>query len=158
MKPLRDIIIGGLATGKLASAATSTTSAICGQMELGKPFAPLNAVSHIVHGEEAAFQDEASLKYTGTGAMLNDAACVSWAALHEQFFGSAAEKGKWPVVIAGGAAISAMAYVTDYYLVPKRMTPGFEKRLSQRSLFYIYASLALALACGSMLNAKRKKG
>lgn len=157
MRSLRDVFVGALSTGKLASAATSTTAVACGQMELGKPFAPLNAVSHIVFGEEAAQQDEASLKYTATGALLNDAACVSWAALHEQFFGRAAQEKKWPLVFGGSAAIAAFAYLTDYHLVPKQYTPGFEKRLSKRSLFFIYASMALALALGSMLNANRRR-
>src|SRR5687768_15309371 len=148
MRSLRQIIIGGLSTGKLASAATTTTAAVCGQIELGKPFAPINAISHIAFGEEAIEQDEASLKYTGTGALINDAACVSWAALNEQFFGRAAQNGNLPLVFGGGALVSGLAYVLDYYLVPKRLTPGLEKRLSSRSLFLIYASLALALALG----------
>ena len=157
MKSLRGgSFVASLATGKLASAATATTAAVCGQIELGKPFAPINAISHMAFGEEATRQDEAGLKYTVTGALLNDAACVSWAALHEQFFGRAAQQKKWPIVVAGGGVIAAFAYLTDYHLVPKRMTPGMETRLSTRSLFLVYTSLALALAAGSMLNAKRK--
>jgi hypothetical protein len=156
MRPLRDIIIGGLSTGQLASAATAGAAALCGQLELGKPFAPINAISHVVFGEDAIEQDEASLKYTATGALVNDAACISWAALHEQLFGRAAEKGNAAVILGGGAGIAALAYLVDYHLVPKRLTPGIEKRLSSRSLFVIYAALALSLAAGSMLNAHRK--
>jgi hypothetical protein len=157
MKSLRDIIIGGLATGKLASSATAGAAALCGQIELGKPFAPINALSHVVFGEAAIQQDDVSLKYTATGALVNDAACVSWAALHEQLFGRAADKGNVPLVFAGGAGVAALAYLMDYYLVPKRLTPGIEKRLSSRGLFVVYAALALSLAAGSLLNAKRQR-
>jgi hypothetical protein len=154
MRSLREMFFGGHRTGKLASVVTAATAAACGQVELGKPFAPINAVSHITFGDEATRQDQASLKYTLTGALLNDSACVSWAMLHEQLFGRAAREKKWPLVVAGGGAVAALAYFTDYYLVPKRLTPGFEHRLSQRSLFLIYASMALALVAGSILNAK----
>jgi len=54
--------------------------------------------------------------------------------------------------LLSGAAVSAMAYVADYYLVPKRFTPGFEKRLSNRSLFAIYSTLALSLAAGHLMR------
>jgi len=157
MKSLKDIALDALATGKLATIATATTIAICGKAELDNPVAPINAVSHIVFGEEAAKQDQLSLKYTGTGLVLHDAACTSWAALHEQFFGSAVQKGNVPAAFVGGGLISAIAYITDYYLVPKRLTPGVEKRLSNRSLVAIYTVLALSLAFGSLLNAQRKR-
>jgi hypothetical protein len=38
------------------------------------------------------------------------------------------------------------------YLVPKRFTPGFEKRLSGPSLTLIYGALALGLAAGVLLR------
>ena len=158
MKSWKDIALDALATGKLATVATATTVAICGKAEQNNSVAPINAISHIVFGEEAAKQDQASLKYTGTGLVLHDAACTSWAALHEQFFGSAVDKGNVPSAFLGGGLISLLAYITDYHLVPKRLTPGMEKRLSNRSLLLMYSVLALSLAFGSLLNAKRKRG
>ena len=157
MKHAKEIVLDSLATGKLTTLASAAAIAACGQAELKNPIAPLNAVSHIVFGEEAAQQDELSLKYTATGLLLHDAACTSWAVLHEQLVGRAVEKGNVPMAFAGGALVSAIAYFTDYYLVPKRMTPGVEKRLSGRSLLFIYTVLAGGLAVGSLLNAKRKQ-
>lgn len=158
MKSAKEIVIDALATGKLASIASSLAIAACGKAELNNAVAPLNAISHIAFGEEAARQNEASLKYTATGILLNDAACTSWAALHEQLFGRAISKGNVPVALTGGSIIALAAYVTDYFLVPKRVTPGMEKRLSSRSLFFIYSVLAMSLAIGSLLNAKRNNG
>ena len=157
MKSWKDIALDALATGKLATVATAATIAVCGKAELDNPVAPLNAVSHVVFGEEAARQDKASLKYTGTGLVLHDAACTSWAALHEQFFGKSVQEGNVPSAFIGGGLTSAIAYLTDYYIVPKRLTPGVEKRLSSRSLLAMYTVLALSLAFGSLLNAKRKR-
>ena len=54
--------------------------------------------------------------------------------------------------LVGGVVISGLAYVTDYKLVPAWMTPGFEKRLSNRSLLGIYAALALGLGLGGLLS------
>ena len=158
MKPTKDIVLDALATGKLTTLVSTAAIAACGQAELENPIAPINAVSHIVFGDEAARQNDLSVKYTATGLLLHDAACTSWAALHEQLVGDAVEKGCVPAAFAGGALVSALAYFTDYYLVPKRMTPGVEKRLSGRSLFLIYTVLAGGLAAGSLLNAKRKRG
>lgn len=57
--------------------------------------------------------------------------------------------------VAEGAAISALAYVTDYYVVPEQFTPGFEKRLSNRSLAAIYGVLAVSLGVGALLRRQR---
>ncbi len=47
--------------------------------------------------------------------------------------------------LIAGVATAGIAYVVDFYVVPKRLTPGFEKRLSNRSLLGIYAALAAGL-------------
>lgn len=158
MKPAKEIIIDALATGKLTTLLSAAAIAISGKAELNNPVAPINAVSHIMFGEEATREDEPSLKYTGTGLLLHDAACTSWAALHEQLFGRAVSKGSQTAAFAGGGLVALIAYLTDYYLVPKNVTPGMERRLSNRSLLLIYTMLGLGLALGSLLSARRKKG
>jgi len=149
---LWNILRGPAKTATFASAATTLTAMACGEIENGDPFAPINAVSHITFGEEAANQNGLSWKYTGAGLMLNHSAVLSWAAFYEKFFGRAAAEGNKSMALLGGIIIAAVAYITDYYLVPKRLTPGFEKRLSGRSLFFIYAALALGLAAGGMMK------
>jgi hypothetical protein len=42
--------------------------------------------------------------------------------------------------------VSAAAYVTDYHVVPKRLTPGFELRVPRLALAGVYAALALGLS------------
>jgi hypothetical protein len=51
-----------------------------------------------------------------------------------------------------GAAVSAAAYVTDYHLVPRRLTPGFELRLPRLALAPIYAALAVGLSLRDLLT------
>jgi len=84
---------------------------------------------------------------TGAVASISTGICAS--ARFGQRYEELPSFGK---AIAGGAIVSALAYVTDYHLVPKRLTPGFEKRLSNKSLFGIFATLALSLAVGSMMG------
>lgn len=51
-----------------------------------------------------------------------------------------------------GAAVSTLACVTDYHVVPKRLTPGFELRLPAGALAAAYAALALGLSARELLE------
>lgn len=144
-----------LQTGITASAATTVAAAVCGALEQNSPLAPVNAVSHIPWGDEAAQQDELSWKYTATGLALNTAAVTSWAAVYEWGCSHLADDDVAGAV-TGGAVVSALAYITDYHVVPERLTPGFEKRLSNQSLLGIYATLALSLALGRLARPRRR--
>lgn len=128
------------------SAATTAAAAMCGALELGRPAAPVNAVSHILWGNDAIEQDSVSAKYTGLGAAMNTAAVAAWCTLHRIVFRPERRAPGLAPALARGATTAAVAYVVDYHLVPKRLTPGFEERLSGRSLFAIYATLAISLA------------
>ncbi|MBK8173583.1 MAG: hypothetical protein IPK60_25045 [Sandaracinaceae bacterium] len=101
--------------------------------------------------EDAGRANEFDLKHTVAGAVLNTGAMGSWAALHELAFGTWARRSKVSALVAG-AATSALAYVTDYKLVPKRLTPGFELRFSPQAIFATYAVLAGALALSSLMQ------
>lgn len=151
MSPLADFLSRTLQTAGPATTATSAIVAACGSIEDGNPVAPINAVSHIAWGDEAANEEEASLKYTLSGATLNAAAVASWAAIFELAFGKRARQGNVSAAVVGGVATATLAYVTDYYIVPKRLTPGFEKRLSPPSLFAVYAALAATLPLASLV-------
>ena len=121
------------------------------QRETGHPGAAFNATSHIVWGERAANVDRLDLKHTLLGGLLNAGAMLSWASVHRLLPRANTVRAK----LAKGAFVSALAYVTDYYVVPKRLTPGFEKRLSGSALAVIYASLAGSVAAGDWLTRPR---
>jgi hypothetical protein len=50
-----------------------------------------------------------------------------------------------------------LAYLTDYYLVPRRFTPGFELSLSRRSFPWIYGALAVGMLLPEWLNVRNKR-
>jgi hypothetical protein len=89
--------------------------------------------------------------------VLNAAAVTSWAVVHEALFGRLGKQRYSLGGLISGTCVSFLAYVTDYYLVPSRLTPGFEKRLSNRSLFGIHAALAFGLAAGTLWRGMRSK-
>jgi len=160
---MNSLFTRALTSGTVSGLATSAVAALAGKREAASYPAPLNATSHILWGDEAARHDDVSLKYTASGFLLNHMAAVMWAAVYEKWVAPAVSR--WSATrpalaplaaAAGGAAVAAGAYVTDYYLVPKRFTPGYEKRLSGKSMLLIYTALALGMAAGSSLADRRR--
>jgi hypothetical protein len=156
-RELNEIVSDGLWNGALATATTTAAAALSGQVELGQPLGPINAVSHILWGDRAARRSTPSAKYTATGLLLNAAAVTSWAVAQELLFCRQERRKSASRFLAEGAATAGIAYVTDYYLVPDRLTPGFEKRLSNKSLAGIYAVLAVSLGVGAFLRSRSKE-
>jgi hypothetical protein len=132
------VIARALISGGVAAIATTLVAALAGRRATGSYAAPLNATSHFLWGDVAARKNPLSLKYTGVGLAANAGACVFWAVFYESL-------GKRRA-LRNGALVSGLAYVTDYYLVPRRLTPGFELRLGRGALFAIYAALAVGLS------------
>ncbi|WP_232429409.1 hypothetical protein [Noviherbaspirillum autotrophicum] len=154
MMRVGDSLIGKmLSSGAIAGFTTALAASLAGKREAGSYAAPLNATSHVFWGDEAAQHDEASAKYTLTGVATNVASATFWAAIYEKLFGqqSGTEQSLLKPVL-GALAVTAGAYVTDYYLVPKRLTPGYELRLSGKSLAAIYGALAVGLAAGGLMS------
>ena len=145
-----------LVSGTVAGVVTALAASIVGKRESGSYAAPLNATSHIVWGNQAAQQDAPSWKYTATGFLLNHAATITWAAVYEKWFAPPSTGVTWPRPVIkpllGAAFVAAGAYVTDYYLIPKRLTPGFEKRVSGKALAAIFGVLAIGLAARGLLS------
>ena len=139
------LIERALVSGTVAAAAVTLVVSLAGRRMSCSAPAPLNATSHFLWGERAGRQDGYSLKYTATGFAANYGASVFWALFYE------ALAGRLPP-LARGAAVSALAYVTDYHVVPKRLTPGFELRLPAGALAAAYAALALGLSARDLLK------
>lgn len=140
-----------------AMATATTTAAVTGLTKLndGTAAAGLNAVSHILWGDKAQTANEFSAKYTLVGGVLNSAAVASWAAVHEALIEFAGIKRRPLSMILTASLVSGVAYAVDYHVVPKRLTPGFEKRLTSRAMAIVYGALAVGLAVGAVMVRKR---
>jgi hypothetical protein len=144
-------------SGAIAAGTTTLCVAVAGARDSGSAVAPINATSHIAWGESAGAVETVDVRHTALGAALNAGACVFWATFYEKYFGRAAERGDVATALLGGAAVAAAAYVTDYHLVPKRLTPGWEARVSGRSLAAAYTVLALSLPLRGLLQRRRRR-
>lgn len=139
-----------LLSGTLAAAAVTLAASFAARRSSGSSAAALNATSHFLWGERAAHQDGYSLRYTATGFAANYAASTFWALFYELV---ARGKPRPPArALRDGALVSAAAYVVDYHVVPKRLTPGFELRIPRGALALVYAALALGLSARDLLT------
>jgi hypothetical protein len=130
---------------------------VCGRAEGQSGWRPINAISHIAWGSKAAQKNLLTARYTGMGLLLNGVACGFWAWLYRHCRRSMRSPDSFLLSVGSGVAISALAYVTDYYVVPRRLTPGFELTLSRRSFPWLYGALAVGLFTPDLMALGRSK-
>ena len=147
-------IVNTIISGTLGGIASHVVASLCGRAERGRSELPMHAVSHIWYDDEPESHEGFRPADAAIGTALHHGACFFWASFFEAIFGKNAERST-PAALAGGASIAAAAYVTDYHIVPERFNPGFEAYLSDRSLFLVYAGLALGFAAGARLRGLR---
>jgi len=140
-------------TGMVGGFVSLIAAAIGGRTEGGRGQAlrPVHAVSHIAWNDAPESHRGNEPHNALLGTALHQGACVFWAVFFEALFGRRAKRST-AAALVGGATISTAAYVTDYHIVSKRFTPGFEAHLSPRSLFGIYFALAIGLAAAARLR------
>jgi hypothetical protein len=146
-----------LISGAAASLLSAAVLAIAGKVENDAPAGPLNGPSQWIFGRKAAYRRHASLRHTLTGLLIHHVTATGWALLHERLFGRD-KPGQSPATrLARAAATAAVANVVDYQLTPKRLQPGFEAQLSKKSLFVVYAAVAVGLAVSELHSRRRQK-
>ena len=156
LEPWRKATRNGFVSGTAASIASTISLLVLGRIELGEAAAPINGPSQWIWGRRAPFENHFSFRYTVAGYAIHHAASVFWAILYERLRQNPPQE-IWETrenksVLAPAAAITTIAYVVDFNLIPKRLTPGFEKRLSKRGLLIVYGSFALGLASGALIG------
>ena len=144
---LVNCLISGAASGVLSHFA----AALASRIENRNADLAIHAVSHIAWGDDPKSHTGEHPHNAVIGAALHHGACVFWATFFEAFFGKQAERST-AAALVGGATIATAAYVIDYHVVSERFEPGFEAHLSNRSLFAVYAALALGFAGAARLR------
>jgi hypothetical protein len=140
----------GLVAGTVASVFSTAVLALLGRRQ-GSAAGTVNAPAHWLWGDEALREDRPTWKHTTVGALTQHAASVMWATLYARAYGWRPEAKEVPQAVAGGIATSAVAYVIDYTITPKRFTPGYEHRLDGMGMLAVYAALAAGFTAGAML-------
>jgi hypothetical protein len=140
----------GLVGGAASSIVSTAALALLGRAEGASAYAPTNAVSHWIWGDEAAEHEGFSLKYTLTGYAIHHISATFWSVLFEKLAGERLDHKDLRVTLAASAATSAIACFADYKLAPHRLKPGYENHLSKKSLAGVYAAFAVGLALGAI--------
>jgi hypothetical protein len=144
-------------SGSAASVSSSLALAICGHIEGGTAAGPSNGPSQWVWGEEAAYERRATLRHTAVGYAVHHLMSIGWAVLHEKYF----VRGDHPLsstqALLLGAMTATTAYIVDYGIAPGRFRPGFEKQLSRKSLFFVYAAFACGLATPRIMSCSSRR-
>lgn len=152
MKTWREALGDAILSGTAASVASTVALAHCGKKENCSPYGTTNAISRWIWGDGALFRDDASARYTGVGYAIHHASATLWATVFEKWFGERTERGEILPAVAGGLLVSTLACFVDYRVTPYRLRPGFEKRLSTRSMFWVYGSAGIAFTARGLLK------
>ncbi|MCW7539804.1 hypothetical protein OOT46_18375 [Aquabacterium sp. A7-Y] len=155
MKTWTAAVKDAVVSGGAASITSAALLALRGRKETGSAVAPLNATSHIIHGDEALNVDRPTVRHTATGAALHAASGIFWGVLFEKLLGREREPRSAAAVARNAIKATAVAAVVDLVVVPRRLTPGFERRLSGKSLWMVYGGLAVGMAMGAWLMRRR---
>lgn len=156
MKTWQEAAADARFSGGAAAAGSLAMLALCGRRRIGSAVAPINAPSHMVWGDVALRKNSPSLRYTLPGLALHVGSSLFWGVLYEKFFAPPAGAGAGAALRNAGAATAGAALV-DLRLVPSRLTPGFERRLSSASLLLVYGAFAFGLAIGGCAAARRRQ-
>jgi hypothetical protein len=143
-----------LMDGSLAGLTATAALAVMGKREAGSAAAPINATSHVLYGDEAGEVDGVDLKHTVPGLVINTGAGIFWAFIRELLLSRTANPSRSKAV-AAGAATAALAHAVDYRAIPRRLTPGWELRVSRKSVALGFVALGAALAASALVRARR---
>ncbi len=147
---LRDSVLSGTITNATMLATLAAFAKARGESAIS----PINAVSHALWGEKAAHADSLSLQYTLPGLAINQIGATFWAMIYEKLLGEDSHARR---TLPKAGLVSALAYITDYWIVPKRLTPGYELILPPKALAGVYTALALSLASSTALRCEWKR-
>lgn len=155
MKSWPQALKDGTQAGSVASLLSAGVLSLASQGETGSPYTCLNATSHWVWGDRAAGHLEPSLRHTALGYLIHHGASCFWGVLYERALGERMDAFPAKAKIITGLGAAAFACVVDYRLVPQRLSPGFELRLSRPSITAGYLAFGLGLALAGMARARR---
>lgn len=146
MSPITQVTARAIVSGSTASMLSTVALAGCGVRDCRSAFAAVNAVSHWLWREQALRQQSPSWRYTLTGYVIHHSMSIFWGVAYEVLLYTHRREGPYWHPYAAGLGVAATACLVDLKATPQRLTPGFERRLSGRSLAWVYAAFGIGLA------------
>jgi hypothetical protein len=154
MKPWDQALRDAVVSGGAASFTSTLALGIASKLEAGHAPAALNSTSHWLWGDREAITDEVSMRHTGVGFATHHASAYMWAVLYERLAGDWAETSP-AAALAAGLGTAAVACTVDYTVTPRRLTPGFELRLSRPAMAAGFVAFGLGLAAAAIARSRR---
>lgn len=135
-----------LVSGSVASVCSTLAVSAFSRWHSGTAAAGTNAASQWFWYPQARMARQPSLRHTLVGYAVHHASSVFWACTFEALRPRTARAGGRAARAAG---VAAAAYVVDYHVVPRRLSPGFEHRIGASGMWATYAAFALGLFVAS---------
>jgi hypothetical protein len=135
-------VLNVVLSGTAVALTTSAALAVLGRLEGRSAVQPVNSTSHWYWGNAAGRARRIDAPHTLLGFATHHGASLFWACAYELL----RRHPQGRPALGDAVAVSALAAVVDYAVVPKRLTPGWETVLSPRAIGVAYAVMAIALA------------
>lgn len=129
-------------SGGIASVLSTIAVSVCSHLRVGSAAAGTNAASQWIWYPRGRHAHTPSWRHTVVGYLIHHASSVMWATGYEATQPAQATAGGRLVRATG---IAALAYVVDYHLVPRRLSPGFEHKVGPVGMVAVYAAFAAGL-------------
>ena len=149
--PVASLALRALASGSLASVLSTLVVSLFSRRRSHSAAAGTNAASQWIWYPRARHVARARLKYTVSGYVIHHASSLFWAIGYEAL---TPQRADLPGQVARAAGTAAMAYVVDYHVVPRRLSPGFEHRIGPAGVCAAYAAFALGLLLATRASAR----
>jgi hypothetical protein len=156
MRKLQGAVRAALISGSVASVLSTVVLSLLSKMEEGSGAGAINAPSQWLWGEREGYTKSPTARHTATGYLIHHMSSLWWATLYEGLI-VRGRKRSAARVCAGAAAITAVAYLVDYHVVPRRLRPGFRKHLSPGAILAAYTSFAVGLALAGVVRRRGER-
>src|SRR5688572_8293001 len=134
-------------SGAAASILSTIAVSLHSRARTGHATSGVNATSHWAWGERAMWHHRPDISNTVLGYAIHHASSMWWAGMFEL-----TAYRRPPRTVAGVAAATAVtAYVVDYHLVPRRLTPGFDRHISGVGMVSAYVAFGVGLAAAHLI-------
>lgn len=145
---LHRALVGGAMASLLSTAVIALAAARRGQ----PPWAPTNATSQWLWGTSARHTQDCSWRHTGVGYAVHHVMSCWWALVYE------AVRSHYPALPAATVApvVTALAWWSDFHVVPPRFSPGFEARLPRGDRLLAYAAFGGGLLLMTQVQSTRE--
>ncbi len=142
-------------SGGIASVLSTLAVSVCSRWRVGSAATGTNAASQWLWYPRARFARAPSWRHTAVGYVIHHASSLLWATGYEATRPARASASGRAVRAAG---IATLAYVVDYHVVPRRLSPGFEHKVGPAGMVAVYAAFAAGLWMSTRLATRPPRG